>query len=79
MPSFSNKIKAIRSIFGLNSSIKSNLSELKEKRKIIKRKKHVENLIALKTKAQINNENDAIKNPFDLKVKAKINNKNDLK
>ena len=33
MPSFGNKIKAINSIFGLISSIKSNLPELKKREK----------------------------------------------
>ena len=49
MPSFGNKMKAIKSIFGLSSSIKSNLSELNKKQtKKIKRKKHVENLTKCK-------------------------------
>ena len=38
MPSFGNKMKAIKSIFGLNSSIKSNLSELNKKQTKIKSK-----------------------------------------
>ena len=33
MKSFRNKIKAIKSIFGLSSSVKSNLSELKKREK----------------------------------------------
>ena len=74
MPTFRYKIKSIKSIFGLSSSMTSNLSELKKK---IKRKKYVENFITLKTKAKINNENDDIKNLSDSKAKAKINNEND--
>ena len=38
MPSFGNNIKAIKSNFGLNSSIKSNLSELNKKQKNQKQK-----------------------------------------
>ena len=38
MPSFGNKMKTIKSIFGLNSSIKSNLSELNKKQTKIKSK-----------------------------------------
>ena len=47
MPNFGNKIKSSKSIFGLSSGLKSNLSELK-KRAIYKRKRYVENLIASK-------------------------------
>ena len=39
---------SLKSIFGLNSDLKSNLSELKKKRKINQRKIYAENLIALK-------------------------------
>ena len=48
MSNLGNKIKSLKSILGLNSSLESNLSELKKKRRINKRKKYAENFIAAK-------------------------------
>ena len=39
MPSFGNKIKALKSVFGLSNSVKSSLSELKKRDTYRKKKK----------------------------------------
>ena len=44
MPNLGNITKSLKSIFGLNIDLKRNLSELRKRRNINKRKKYVENL-----------------------------------
>ena len=39
MPNLGYKIKSLKSIFGLNSGLKSNLSELKKKKRRINKRK----------------------------------------
>ena len=48
MPNFGNKIKSIKSIFGLNNSVKSGLSELKKEKFEQKKKTYRESLLPQK-------------------------------
>ena len=48
MPNLANITKSLKGIFGLNSSLKSKLLELKKERNKNKRRRNAENLIASK-------------------------------